>query len=175
VIQLVLDADARVHRGQGPDGSREWAIRIVASLAKGWLEAGAQVETVWNCQVIPAASGQQQLHRLLDGLAKLSDAPGPALRETLASSACRDFRGGLQVIVTTDTALACCGLSFTADDQRHWVILRAAAFGKTASESAGASPSGEAGLPLRPWLLIESAERIPALLRGAWKEARHGF
>jgi uncharacterized protein (DUF58 family) len=75
VIQLVLDADPRVHAGSGPDGSREWAVRIVASLAKGWLEAGAQVGAVWNGQAIPPASGRQQLHRLLDGLTRLPPHP----------------------------------------------------------------------------------------------------
>jgi uncharacterized protein (DUF58 family) len=170
VIQLVLDADCLVHAGDGPDGSREWAIRIVASLAKGWLQAGAQVGAVWNGHVVAPASGQQQVHRLLDGLAKLEDKPGPTLGETLASSACRTFRDGLQVIVTTDIALAQRGWSFHPDDQQHWVILRAAAFGKLPSNAFSPSPN----LPLRPWLLIESADQIAAQLRGGWKEAQHG-
>ncbi len=174
VIQLVLDTDPRVHGGEGPDGSWEWAIRIVASLAKGWLEAGAQVEALWHGQVIPAASGQQQLNRLLDGLSQLPDTRGPGLREALASRACRDFRGGLQIVVTTDTALAYCARSSPTDDQRHWVILQTAAFGDSPTESRRASPPAVAGLPVRPWLLVESAERIPALLRASWKEAWHG-
>jgi uncharacterized protein (DUF58 family) len=128
VIQLILDADARVHAGEGPDGSREWAIRIVASLAKGWLQAGAQVGAVWNTQVIPPASGQQQLQRLLDGLARLSDTPGPSLAETLTIPACRGFRDGLQVIVTTDSALTSGERVSASDDQQRWIILSMAAF-----------------------------------------------
>jgi uncharacterized protein (DUF58 family) len=170
VIQLVLDADPRVHTGDGPDGSREWAVRIVASLATGWLEAGAQVGAVWNGQVMPPASGQQPLHRLLDGLARLPDAPGPSLAETLADPACRGFRDGLQVIVTTDSALAGGGRASSADDQQRWVVLRTAAF----SGSPGQSSTPPVGLPGRPWLWIDSLEHIPALLRGGWKEAQHG-
>jgi uncharacterized protein (DUF58 family) len=170
VIQLVLDADPRVHAGDGPDGSREWAVRIAASLAKGWLEAGAQVGAVWNGQAVPPASGPRQLHRLLDGLARLPDVPGPSLAETLSHPACRGFRDGLQVIVTTDLAVAGGSRASSADDQQRWVVLRAAAFGDSPGPPSG--PPG--GLPRRPWLWIDSAERIPALLRGGWKEARHG-
>jgi uncharacterized protein (DUF58 family) len=167
VVQLVLDADPRVHAGDGPGGSREWAIRIVASLAKGWLEAGAQVGAVWDGNACAPASGQRQLHRLLDGLAGLADRAGGPLLETLAQPACRGFRDGLQVVVTTDAALSRAGRSFPADEQRRWVVLRAAAFGANAGSPA-------AGLPLRPWLWVEEPGRIPALLRGGWKEARHG-
>jgi len=170
VIQLVLDADARVHADEGPDSSREWAIRIVASLAKGWLEAGAQVGAVWNGQVIPPASGQQQLHRLLDGLARLPDTPGPSLAETLTNPACRGFRDGLQVIVTTDSALTSGERASAPDDQQRWIVLRTAAF----NESPGQSSSLPVGLPKRPWLWIDSVERIPVLLHGGWKEAQHG-
>jgi hypothetical protein len=170
VIQLVLDADERVHSGNGAEGSREWAVRIVASLARGWLAAGVQVGAVWNGHALSAASGQPQLHRLLDGLARLPVGPGPTLAETLAGPACRGFREGLQVIVTTDAALARMGRSFGADDQQHWIILRTAAFGT----SPGAAAPTPAGLPVRSWLWVDSVERIPALLRGGWKEAQHG-
>src|SRR5207244_872529 len=128
VIQLVLDADLQVHAGAGSHSSREWAIRIAASLAQGWLQTGAQVGAVWNGQAIPAASGPQQLHRLLDSLARLPQMPGPDLSECLASPACRGFRDGLQVIVTTDTALARIEQSYLGRGEQHWVVLRSAAF-----------------------------------------------
>ena len=170
VIQLVLDTHPGIHGGDGADGSREWAIRIVASLAKGWLEAGAQVGAVWNEQVIPASAGHHQVNRLLDGLAKLPDRPGPVLAETLASPGCRGFRDGLQVIVTTDIAWAQLGRQGCPDADQHWVVLRAAAFGKLPT----IAPAIQADLPSRPWLLIEAPDQIPTLLHGGWKEARHG-
>jgi uncharacterized protein (DUF58 family) len=181
VTQLVLDADRRVHAGDGADSSRERTIRIVASLAKAWLEAGAQVSAVWNGEVLPPASGQRQLHRLLDSLARLADSPGPSLAETLGNPACRGFTDGLQVIVTTDAALrrshkrpACEPTSgplvATANDQQRWIVLRTAAFSDCRSRSAGPPPD----LACRPWLWIDSMECVPALLRGGWKEAQHG-
>jgi uncharacterized protein (DUF58 family) len=177
-IQLVLDTDVRVHADQGPEGSREWAIRIVASLARGWLEAGAQVAVVGQGCVLPAASGPQQLHRLLDGLARLPNLSGPALTEMLSEPACRRFRQGLQVIVTTDIALAHAARAGMADDRQHWVILQTAAFGRppgTPPEPDSSIGGRQSGLTVRPWLLIERAEHIPTLLRCGWKEARHGF
>jgi uncharacterized protein (DUF58 family) len=167
LIQIVFDADPRVHAGTGPDSSREWAIRIVASFAKGWLEEGAQVGLAWGGHDIPPASGQGQLHKILDALAGLPDQCDKPLAEVLSCPRCRGFRDGLQVIVTTDRAHAhqSCG-SCEAEDQR-WVVLKARAFGESATPSAcGNCPS--------PWLLIESADTVPALLLGGWREARHG-
>ncbi|MBI3407338.1 MAG: DUF58 domain-containing protein [Planctomycetes bacterium] len=169
VVQLVLDADPGIHSGNGPDSSREWAIRIVASLAKGWLEAGAQVGAVWNSQVFPAASGQHQSTRLLDALAKIPQAAERHLADVLAGPACRGFHEGLQVIVTTDRALAELSGLRPAGHQR-WIVLRAEAF----SESPTPSLLAPVRLPVHPWLWIDSRERILPLLRGGWKEAQHG-
>jgi uncharacterized protein (DUF58 family) len=170
VIQLVLDTDPRVHAGSGPASSREWAIRIVASLAKGWLEAGAQVGVVWNSQSISTASGQGQLHRLLDGLAKLADISGPALADTLASPICRAFTDGLQVIVTTAASVAQMKRSRLAEDRQRWVVLQERAF----TDNLLGQPATPSRLPVRPWIWIDDPERIPTLLRGGWKEAQHG-
>jgi uncharacterized protein (DUF58 family) len=169
IIQLVLDDSPHVHSGEGPSSSREWAIRIAASFARGWLEAGAMVGAVWHGQVIPSSSGQQQLHRLLDGLARLPDGPGPALEKVLAMPACRGPQEGLQVIVTTDVSLAEGRAFRPGRDQQRWVVLRAAAFSATLSPSAP-----PVSLPVRPWLWIDGPQAVPGLLRGCWKEAQHG-
>jgi uncharacterized protein (DUF58 family) len=185
VIQLVLDTDPQSHFGDGPDSSREWAIRIAASLGKGWLEAGAQVGAVWNGEVFPPDSGQPQSRRLLDSLARLPEASGPTIADTLRMPACRGFREGLQVIVTTDAAQVNLPPSQTQDGLQRWVVLRTRAFGDCglriadcglAEESANRNPQSEipTGLLVRPWLVIDAVERIPALLRGGWKEAQHG-
>lgn len=169
VVQLVLDADPTVHVGSGPDSSREWAIRIVESLAKGWLAAGVEVGAVWNGQVIPAASGSKQLNALLDALAKLRDTAGTPLRETMRTAAYRGFTDGLQVIVTTDVGVNRAADGSVAEHQR-WVVLQVQGFVGTNGQPV-AKP---AQLPVRPWLLIDTPEHIPPLLRGGWKEAFHG-
>ena len=171
VIQLVLDADPRVHAGAGTNGSREWGVRIVASLAKGWLEAGAQVGLAWAGFELPVASGTAQVHKILDALAALPDEVTGPLADVLACPTCRKFRDGLQVIVTTDRAHAhaACG-SCVSEDQR-WVVLNAGGFADAVSiapQTCDHSPCAE------PWLRIGSADEVPVLLRGGWREARHG-
>lgn len=167
VIQIVLDADPRVHAGTGPDSSREWAIRVVASFAKGWLKDGAQVGLAWGGHNIPPASGQSQLHRILDALAGLPDGCEQPLAEVLACPRCRGFRDGLQVIVTTDRTHVHGGCGACEVEDRRWVVLKAGAFADAVETKAcGHCPT--------PWLLIESAETVPALLKGGWREARHG-
>lgn len=151
VVQLVLDADPRAHFGD----SREWAIRAVASLAEGWLAEGAQVGLVAAGEVIPPASGTSQTHKILDALARLPDEAGASLPETLRHPACRGFRDGVQVVVTTDLGAA---PRPPAEAHQRWVVLR----------------SSPAPLPLRPWLAVDHLEDLPRLLRGGWKEARHG-
>jgi uncharacterized protein (DUF58 family) len=169
VVQLVLDADPAAHVGQAPDGSREWAIRIVASLAKGWLAAGVEVGAVWNGQVIPAASGSKQLNALLDALAKLPDSTGTPLRETMSGPACRSFTDGLQVIVTTDVGVSR-AKDGPAEEHQRWVVLQAQGFLGVAAQPV-AKP---ARLPIRPWLSIDTPEHVPSRLRGGGKEALHG-
>ncbi len=163
VLQVVLDAEAASHPGGGPGGSREWAIRIVASLASGWLEAGAQVGLVASGLAVPPAAGRQQVPRLLDALARLGDG-GKTLAEVLAGPACATFRDGLQVIVTTDVGLARLGRPGEVDRQR-WVVLRSAGFGGPPAAGAWLASA---------WLGVDRAEDVPARLRGEWKEARHG-
>ncbi len=169
VVQLVLDVDPAVHVGQAPDGSREWAIRIVASLAKGWLADGVEVGTVWSGQVIPAASGPKQLNALLDALAKLPDAAGTTLRETMSHPACRSFTDGLQVIVTTDVDVNR-ATDGPVGAHQLWVVLQAHGFLGPAAQPV-ATP---ARLSIRPWLLIDAPDHVAGLLRGGWKEAQHG-
>jgi uncharacterized protein (DUF58 family) len=167
VIQIILDADPHVHAGTGSDSSREWAIRIVASFAKGWLADGAQVGVSWSgCDIAPA-SGPAQLSIILGALAALpADTPSP-LASVLACPKCRGFREGLQVIVTTDAAHIHGGcMTCEAEDQR-WVVLKTSGFSERSRPNAcGHCPT--------PWLTIDSAESVPALLKGAWREAQHG-
>ena len=170
VIQIILDGDPRVHVGSGPSSTWEWAIRVAASFAKGWLEGGAQIGIAWDNQHIPPASGQSQLHRILDALAGLPPACDKPLAEVLDSHGCRGFRDGLQVIITTDRACAPGGFRASETEDRRWVVLKTGGFAQIPTTDDPATQ----GLGLKPWLLIESPETIPNLLKGGWREARHG-
>jgi uncharacterized protein (DUF58 family) len=169
VVQIVLDADPAVHTGRGPESSREWAVRIAASFAKGWLEAGAQVGVVWHGVAISPASGAAQVRRLLDALARLPDDCPTSLIDLLASAPCRGLRSGVQVVITTDRAKR--DGRRKADDRQRWVVLSSRGFADTEDPEARAEPTRPFA---SPWLVIESPSRVPYLLRHGWSEAKHG-
>lgn len=168
MIQLVLDVDAHVHSGAGPDSSLEWAIRIVASLAQGWLQAGAQVGLVWAGGAIPPASGRSQLLRILDALAGLPQTIHQPLGELLHGPRCHQFHDGLQVIVTTDRGHSHPSCRACVADHQRWVILSYHGF---AGDQSSPVPCR---LCIEPWLRIDHPQEIPTKLRCGWREARHG-
>jgi uncharacterized protein (DUF58 family) len=166
VVQLILDADRSIHaRGPEGEGSLEWAIRVAASLARGWLEEGVQVGLAAPGVSIAAASGAGQIRRILDALARLPDDSETGLNELLALPICRGI-SGLQIVITTDRRRRT-----RREGQQRWVVLSARNFGETVAPSSGC----EEGPPRSPcWLSLDSPQRIPQALRFGWTEARHG-
>jgi uncharacterized protein (DUF58 family) len=161
VVLIVLDADPAVHT-PGADGSREWAIRVVASLAKGWLDAGAQVGVAWSGLYLPPQSGAEHMNRLLDALARIGDAGNP-LADVLAEPRVQADRAGVRVVVTTDAGRAAVTGKPKFGDTR-WVVLPRSGFGGPAEESPPASA----------WLTLPSPDRVPHSLRHGTAEASHG-
>ncbi|MCS6852603.1 MAG: DUF58 domain-containing protein [Gemmataceae bacterium] len=167
VIQLVLDVDASVHVGSGPDSSREWAIRMVASLARGWLEAGAQVGLTYAGRDVPPASGRGQITAILDALAAVPETCSEALERVLNCPRCRGVRDGLQIIVTTDRGAGLPTCSAGALERQRWIVLESSAF-----DPAAGTPKETSSVAR--WMTVDAIERIPSLLRAGWREARHG-
>lgn len=159
VVLLVLDADPAVHT-PGDDGSREWAIRVTASLAKGWLEAGAQVGLACAGAYVAPNAGGDHLNALLDSLARLGDTV-VSLDDMLADPRVKADPAGVRVVVTTD------GGRVSAADGRdvRRVVLDRAGFG--GSPDHAADPTGV-------WLHIPSAADAPHQLRHGTPEASHG-
>jgi uncharacterized protein (DUF58 family) len=157
-VQIVLDSDPKIHVGRGADSSREWAIRITASLAEGWSGQGADVEVV-IAGTGHRIDGVQALHRMLDALATLPDAAGPPLADVLAAA----HFGGLQVVVTTDLT----GADVQGSTNRRFFILESAGF--MADDSPMPPKSG-----LRPWVRVASPSQVASALRSGWKEAGRG-
>lgn len=169
VIQLVLDANPEVHRGEGLSGTWEWSIRIAASLARGWIEEGAQVGLAWDGGEIPPASGTRQIQKILDQLAIASCSAKDSIEKVLACPKCRGFRDGLQVIITTTQAHSHEGCQSCDSESHRWIVLDCDGF--THQAPTGKKPSAAAG---KDWLTVHSPESVPGLLKGGWREARHG-
>lgn len=156
-VLVVLDTDSAAHT-PGPDGSFEWAVRVAASLARGWLEDGAAVGLVWAGGVVPVNAGAAQVNGLMDALARVGGGGRP-LADVLASPAVRAARVGVRVVVTTDAGAAGAGPA----PRVRWAILRREGFGGPAARTA-----------FRPWLDIPSAREAPYQLRHGTAEATHG-
>ena len=157
VVLLVLDADATAHT-PGPDGSREWAVRVAASLAKGWLEAGAQVGLAWGETVVTPQAGAAQLTRLLDELAHVTADARP-LAAVLTDPRVR-ATPAVTVVVTSDASTA------LASGDCKWVILDRAGFGGSAESLVTRRP--------QVWLRIPSVAAVAHALRHGTAEASHG-
>ncbi|MGL6074049.1 MAG: DUF58 domain-containing protein [Fimbriiglobus sp.] len=161
VVMLILDADASVHT-PGENGSFEWAIRVAASLAKGWLEAGAQVGITAGDKVLSPQSGQAQTQKVMDLLAQLE--PTEPLGKVLTSSRRGRDAAAVPVVITTDCGLQKATGEISSRDHR-WVVLEQKGFGGT-SEEAQSVPTS--------WLKIASVEEVPHALRHGTAEASHG-
>jgi uncharacterized protein (DUF58 family) len=169
-VQIVLDTHPASHAGSGPDGSREWSVRVAASLAEGWTGQGAQVELVVDGGSVLARGGSAKARAalVLDSLARLKPGAGIDLARLLSRPDCRSFGRGLRVVVTTDMGLK--GLTGTGPPTSgdRFVVLKTGAFG--GDPAGGDSPP----LPVVPWVWIDGPGRVVTCLRRAGKETHLG-
>lgn len=168
VVLLVLDTDPAVHT-PGPDGTREWAVRVVASFAKGWLMAGIPVGAVWGEKVFPPVAGGGQLLRVLDGLARVPETSRP-LADVLATTAVQAATGAIRVVVTSDAGFR----AQRPGDGLHWVILDRPGFPGNGPIPGIGCDEGTGRRVTKPWVTIPGPEAVPHQLRHGWVEARHG-
>ena len=165
LVQVVLDADPANHAGDGADSSFEWAIRVAASLACGWLDEGAEVGFACAGVELPAAAGSLHKKRILDALALAVKVP-KELNDILACPLCRGFRDGLQVVVTTSKGYQAAHCAPCERANRRWALLSLEGFG--GSTRNGSTKPGDA------WLWFCGPNHVPGLLLDGWSEARHG-
>lgn len=169
-VQVVVDTHPEFHAGAGPDGSREWAIRIAASFVEDWIAQGANVEAVFAGRVIGprGASVRSKQAHVLDALATLGDEEFLRLPDLLGLPACRDFGRGLRVVIATDRALARVAATGASRAAERYVVLQADSF------SGGAASRVVPMLRVRPWVTLDDPASIPRRLREAWKEVQLG-
>jgi uncharacterized protein (DUF58 family) len=170
-VRIVLDAHPPAHRGLGPDGSREWGVRVAASLAEGWSREGAEVELVLDRGLVPVRGGTQRARSgpLLDALARLGPSCDRTLAELLRLPESRSD-GALRVIVTTDIALREGSEEVSPRPGDVWIVLQAAAFGSDRVHD----PTEPLPLPVTPWIRICGPEHVTACLRRPAKEVLLG-
>jgi uncharacterized protein (DUF58 family) len=169
-VQIVLDTHPGAHLGSGPDSSREWAIRVAASFAVGWVNQGADVTMILesgHC-VFGGGSAAARSARVLDALARLAPGGNCNLADLLGHRECRRFDRGLQVIVTTNIGVRGLPADIGRRPADRFVVLNARAFAFDDHDGA------DQPLPVVPWLLIEGTARVAACLRRADREVALG-
>ncbi len=167
VVTILLDTDPKVYT-QGEQGSREWAIRTVASFAKGWLELGAQIGVVWENFTFAPQSGNDQAERILDALATIPET-GVPLTETIQQSRSRIIPNSVVIVVTSDLGyekyLAETGRSTS---EFRWVIIANKGFDENNIDPQTIVPA----FPC--WLFLPNRTDLPSQLRYGTTEATHG-
>ena len=160
-VQIVLDIHSSAHVGRGPDASCEWAIRIAASFAEGWIRQGTDVELVFGGASVSSRGGSARMSSaaVLDALARMKTGGERELLELLSRPKER-CNVGLRVIVTTDVGLRGLTRESTRGYDDRFVVLKAGAFG------AGAEDASTASSPIVPWIEIDGPGRVAACLRG---------
>lgn len=171
VVQIVLDVDQAVHIGHGPRSSREWAIRIAASLLSGWTGRGAEVEAILDGRKLAPADRSMQARqaKFLDALALIHSETTSTLAETFELEAFLEFVG-LRVVITTDIALARLAQRRPRGIAERFIVLKASAFDGSGEHNVRAPEP----IPLRPWILVDEPDRIPQIISRALKEESRG-
>ena len=165
-VQVVLDAHQSSHVGSAPDGTREWAIRVAASLVEGWTLEGVEVELVLDGSSLRQAGSSPRncAAAVLDALARLGTDTRNTLRELLQFAGCGRNNPGLRVIVTTDLGLGSLSREEVRERGDHFVVLKAGGFG-------GARDAPSTGFPIAPWIVIECPDTVAQSLRRTGTEA----
>jgi len=100
---IVLDLEARVHRGEGDDATIERAVKLAASVAAQLLDRGSSVGLVAvggeRYNVAPSAS-PQQTPKLMDALARVQADSEEPFRSTIAEYLPYIPDGGMAVIIS---------------------------------------------------------------------------
>jgi hypothetical protein len=102
--------------------------------------------------------------RILDALARIPAGRAVSLTTLLSAPACRQFAGGLRIIVTTDRGLVQTPIPLLRVARQRWVVLQAGAFAGELLIPGGRAP------PLRPWIWIDDSTQVPTQLRQGWRE-----
>lgn len=164
-IHIILDVNVHIHAGAYYDSTREWAIRIVGSFVKGWIQQGLEVGAEWTGFFLQPACSASHMQKIMNALAGLPDNTNKPLLEILLSSSYRCTSHAVYIVVTTDKALT--GICFNDSIRYKWVVLRCNGFDKSTPQFS--LPSG-----FTPWLLIDSPQSVPLMLLNGWLEPRYG-
>lgn len=164
-IQIVLDLDPEIHCGMGNDSTREWAIRIAASLCCGMHQSGVAVSLVVSDQVSEAGVIRSE-SQVLDRLARVRSEDGEALNQLLHRVECVDFREGLQLVITTTPGLNLIDSEWGRRAATHFLAIHAS--DRQASTSSRLHDSN-LDSPVSAWIQLSASQEVPLEFAERWQ------
>lgn len=141
-FEVIPDLDPSVHAGSGPDSSREWVIRLAASITARAMVQNADIDVVLNRKTYSGES--LMLSGILDALARLP-ADGCRLHEMMQKTPQHT-----QLIITTDRRLAESGAEALSHRNRYFFVLK--------------TPEAEPLSSRERTLIIEDPHKLPSVL-----------
>lgn len=162
-IRLTLDTDPTIHTGIGSHSSREWCIRLGASLAIRWLKQGAQVEALLQGKLIGSAGGVAHQRHLLDTMARIRPTGDFPLSDALLLPACHQCRAGCNVIITTNHGIRQLSKQALRGQHPLLIVVDCAIF------TPGSQAMDSSTLPFKPWIEITSFDQLRHGFRTSWK------
>lgn len=149
--RIYVDLNQDSHRGLGPDGTFEWAIRIAASIATELVQQHNIVVLDFGTHEEQMTGAQASIHRAMDRLARLKPVQQMATgRKT--SSGC-DW----SVAVATD-------LSSSTMPTKRTIVLRSDGF-----PSAMEAPARQVVVAsVKPWICVEDYDGAAHQLLSQW-------
>jgi len=163
LVLVKVDLESEVHQGIGPHSSREWAIRIAASVCEALLRQGAVVELVSGNLRVTADVAVQGVSVIKDALAKI-DSPTPkALPGKPQAHALTKRRASLTFNISSDRCLP------RDSDDNYLIILRADTFAGSNGRGGrwGFVPHAAETRPA--WISVEQCNDIGESFAEAWR------
>lgn len=163
--QIVLDLDAGLHCGVGDQSTREWGIRIGASVCRGLLEGGAAVEIAMSDRFMNRVK-VSSIPELLDRMARIQPGDGEPINELLNRGEVMDFRDGLQLVMTTATGLKKLRGASARRSATHYVAIHPA---RSEGDGSGSVNGPENDGEIVPWIEVTVSRDLPEAFRDQWQ------
>lgn len=160
--RVSVDLDTRHHRGQGPDSSLEWTLRIAASLCESLHANHVEVECVLGHERLVLTS-EASVRRMLDRMAGI---PREGLPVECATGQCHCAPHRNEIVCTTDLGH---GERSSRQRGRRQVVLMADGFDATIPSANSVTELPRCAV--RPWLLLHSPADAAANFRQQWRRA----
>lgn len=174
-IRVVFDSDPHLHRGQGPDSTLEWSIRIAASICAAYHRENSHVECCFGHETIPLQAGSSGMKSFLDALSRWKPCRqrhGSHCEHEHTPHQCHRIHhhncGVFQLTITTDLGLQHRTEHRHVHGDQRMIVLKADAFARPC-EICGE----EHHPPNRQSIVLDRPDSVSIDFRRKWRHVCH--